>query len=296
VAPSPTSSPSLIAPTIISTPSSIPNLTLSTAPNPSPVPPSPALAPTATETPPQIVSGLTFLEVSPVTQTFPAGCSVSFALRTDPTAELAPYRYWVEGLPNEITACFLGAPAPYQDTLVLNASGTIAPGLYIVHPFAKRGDTPPVSAPITLNLTSCTEFQTGVFTQSVQSNLIPVITSGKPSYQHGLLVPLQVCASDQVRRLKVALQAVLSEAGTPMTTPPPFYIFRSLVWPAPDHIQTHNYYAVNAAKAGDSSDWDLELEVTRGLWLLVFERDRYNSSTDPQDIPAIMTYRLEILY
>jgi hypothetical protein len=79
-----------------------------------------------------------------------------------------------------------------------------------------------------------------------------------------------------------------------MATPPPFYLFRSLVWPAPDAIQTHSYYAANATNAGEGSGWEPEPEVTPGLWLLVFERDRYGSSAGPQDIPAMVTYRLEM--
>jgi hypothetical protein len=250
------------------------------------------VAPTPTATPTPV--GLTFLEASPpLVQTCPAGSTVLFGLRTDP---IGPgIRYWVEGLPSEITAFFLGNPAPYINTLALETSGALAPGAYEVHPAAAIGDQRPVFAQIGLEVTACTEFHTGVFTQELQSNLVQLYTAGKPSREEGQLVPLQVCASEQARRLKVTLEGAISQAGTPMTTPPRFYIFRSFVWPAPDCIVTHNY-GVNASRAADAIGWEMELDITPGLWLLVFEQARFGSSEDPHDIPAIVTYRLELLY
>jgi hypothetical protein len=45
----------------------------------------------------------------------------------------------------------------------------------------------------------------------------------------------------------------------------------------------------------DNEGWRLEADLAPGLYLLVFERDYYGASPDPQVIPAFVTYRLEIL-
>jgi hypothetical protein len=258
--------------------------------------------PTPTSTPTPLAPGtsaqgtaaLTFLKAMPVAQTFPAGSTVMVGLSTDPNSKGIAYDYWVEGLPGGITANFQASAAPYERRLFLDTSGTLAPGPYIFYAAASAGQSRPVYAQITLNVTSCTEFPSGVFTESVQSNLIGLSTAGKPSWEEGLLVRLQVCASDEVRRLRVTLEAAVSEAGTPMTTPPRFYLFRSLEWSAPGYIDTHN--RANAARLEDAIGWELEYEMDPGLWLLVFERARYLSSDDPEDIPSVVTFRLTILH
>ena len=151
-----------------------------------------------------------------------------------------------------------------------------------------------MSAQLTLNVTACTEFQPGEFTQAMHSNLVELITAGKPLVEHGLLVPLQVCGNDRSRHIHVALKAVISEAGTLMTTPPPFYMYCGLDWPAPKMIQAHNPFTINVTGQIRNDEWELRGEIRPGLYLLVFERDHYLSSTASQDIPASVTYRLEI--
>jgi hypothetical protein len=151
--------------------------------------------------------------------------------------------------------------------------------------------------PVFLQVTSCSEFPPGEFTQFIESNLVELTTSGKPSHESGLLVPLQVCGADRARHLKVTLVSATSEAGTLMASPPPFYVYRSRVWPAPRTINGHlggGNWKVNAIERVNSTGWELQSDVAPGLYLLVFERDHYGSSTDPEDIPASITYRLEI--
>jgi hypothetical protein len=194
-----------------------------------------------------------------------------------------------------VTAGFLGSPRPGCDTLVLETAGSLPPGTYPLRVTARLDGQLAASVPATLTVASCVELEPGEFTQAISSNLVPLITAGKPSIEHGLLVPLQVCAGTEPRRLQVSLERALSEAGTTMATPPRFYIYRSLVWPAPEAIQTHNYWAANAAERVDAAGWELERGVMPGLYMLVFERDRYGSSTDAGDIPAAVTYRVALM-
>ncbi len=245
---------------------------------------------------------LTFLTVKPTTQIIPAGASAQFALNTDPTRDLAHYFYGcgTPDLPPGITVDFLGNPTPYANTLVVHTSGTLIPGAYPITVWVKAEEGPPVSAQLTLHVTVCTEFEPGERTQAVSSNLVYIQTAGKPSFAHGLLVPLQVCGNDQNRPIRVVLKTVMSEAGTLMASPPPFYLYRSLVWPEPPQIQAHNSFSINVDvdRIGigrlQNDNWELQGEVRAGLYLLVFERDYYRSSTAPQDIPASVTYQVEI--
>jgi hypothetical protein len=258
-------------------------------PRPTAVPTKPSSTPTPTPT------NSPLLVIDPAAQTFPAGSSVQFAIRADQTGDSSGYSYWVEDLPAGVTADFLYSAAPYEKTLILHTAGSLPVGQYAVTIWATVGRSQPVASHVTLDVTSCTEFQPGEFTQSIQSNLITLITAGKPYYEEGLLVPVQVCGRDQVRQIRVTLETAVSEAGTMMATPPRFCIYRCLVWPAPTGIDTHTAWAVNATGRVDSTGWELDGKATAGLYLLVFERNRYPPTSDPERIPASVTYRLEIV-
>jgi hypothetical protein len=234
-----------------------------------------------------------FLIVRPASPAVPAGASVMLRVASNPTDKFIRSSYSVQGSPAGVTARFLGSPAPFQNTLVLDTVGTLAPGKYTITVVASIGTAPAMSVPVTLTVTDCVEFQPGEFTRPIQSNLVGLTTAGKPSFEHGLLVPIQVCGGNGPRRIKVTLETAISEAGKVMASPPRFYMYRSQDWPAPGHIEAHRFESTNAIEREDNTGWELERDITPGLYLLVFERDRYGSSTNPDDIPAAVKYRVE---
>ena len=171
---------------------------------------------------------------------------------------------------------------------------TARPGSYHIRVTATSADGLPNAAELELQVVPCLEYADSEFTRAMQSNLVTLITAGKPSIEHGLLVPLQVCGGNPARRLLVTLLEVLSEAGAPLGEPPRFYLYRSRVWPAPDGITAHGVPGTLNVQLPriDSRSWHLEVDLLPGLYLLVFERDYWGSPTDPRAIPASVTYRL----
>jgi hypothetical protein len=249
---------------------------------------------TQTTEPGQPPVSLPPLVVSPSFQELPAGSSAMFRINADDLCAHS-YTFQAQGLPAGITAEFLGDAAPCRDTLVLNTTATVAPGSYTIQVIATQTDTSQsASAQITLNITGCSEFPQGEFTQAIQSNLVTLITAGKPNIEHGLLVPLQVCQDIPSRSLRVTLTAAMSEAGTPMAAPPRFYLYRSLVWPAPHSITAYGWARNVGLPRSNSDGWQLQENITPGLYLLVFERDYWASSPniDPAHFPASVTYQL----
>jgi hypothetical protein len=282
-----------------------PTATLAPAPVPSIAPPTAAASPlptlpgvSATSAPTSPRSAAPAPSIDPSTRTLQAGSSVEFKL----TAALSPlakrYTFQVQDLPSGITTELLGNPVPSEDTLVLNTTGSLAPGRYVVNLIVNTDAGNSAPAPITLEVTPCSEFQPGEFTESVRSRLVELITAGKPAVEHGLLVPLQICGgSSRTKHLKVTLEAVKSETGSSMSSPPRFYVYRSLAWPAPNSIQANPgaYWLRNVAlPRTNSAAWQLDADLMPGLYLLVFERDRFDSTTDPKEIPGTVTFRLEL--
>lgn len=153
-------------------------------------------------------------------------------------------------------------------------------------------------AQVTLAITTCEEFRPGVYTKSMD-DLILVILAGKPDFTHGLAIPLQVCCGAQSRKLRVTIESATSEAGTPLKQPPRFFLFYSLVRPAPGSIDAHNSEFSSVEKDYTTSNgWSLEATIVPGLYLLVFEHDSYALLIHPRtasDIPQSVTYRLELV-
>ena len=230
--------------------------------------------------------------VRPLSKAFPAGSSVSFDVQSPhPDPSQTGYAFSAAGLPPGVQAEFMARPTPYDKTLVLHTPPTLAPGDYSFRVFAQLDALSWVSQPVGLHVTECQPFRAGEYTENIQSNLVGLITAGKPNYEHGLLVPLQICAPTP---LTVTLLQVIAEDGSTMADPPPFYLYRSLDWPAPAEILAHYPYGPNVELPRvDAVDWRLEADLRSGLYLLIFERDHYGSSADPHDIPARVTYRLE---
>lgn len=237
------------------------------------------------------------LMVTPTLQALPAGSSAQFGLAIVPSCHTTPNAFGVDPLPAGWTAEFLGSPIPCKETLVLSTAEIAGPGRYSVRVTAASETASSAWAELTLEIVPCIEFQSGEFTQATDSNLVASITAGKPAIEHGLLIPLQVCGGQPDRRLLVTLGEVISEAGSRMTVPPRFYLYRSLVWPEPDRIVAHGAPGLLNVRLPrtENEGWQLEADITPGLYLLVFERDYYGSSPDRQTIPASLTYRLKIL-
>jgi hypothetical protein len=235
------------------------------------------------------------LVVTPTLQALPAGSSAKFGLAIGPSCQTHPDAFGVDQLPPGWTAEFLGSPIPCKETLVLNTGGTAKPGRYSIRVTAAPETALSTRAELTVEIMPCVEFQTGEFSRAMQLNLVTSVTAGKPAIEHGLLVSLQVCGADPGRRLLVTLTEVISEAGSRMASPPRFYLYRSLVWPEPNSIVAHGAPGtLNVAlPRTENEGWQLVAEVTPGIYLLVFERDYYGSSTDRETIPASLTYRLE---
>jgi hypothetical protein len=193
-----------------------------------------------------------------------------------------------------MSAAFSGFPTPWENRLLVSTDGTVKPGDYTFQVRAVFEDQKLV-VPVTLHVEACVESEPGEFTQAISENPVDLILAGKPAVETGLLVPIQIC---QPRHLKVTLQTARSEADTEMPEPPPFYLYRSMVWPAPDAIYAQfsgDKWALNAEIPPiGHTDWTLEAEVLPGLYLLIFEQNRYPFRKDQTTIPAAVTYRLDI--
>lgn len=251
---------------------------------------------TASEAPPAInptseTSAAASLTTEPSALTLPSGTSGRVDVKMN-ECDQQPATFQASALPIGITAEFLTGPTPCEQALVLHTDVSLSPGEYTIDVTRRSSTGRTASGQLTVQVTACIELQSGEFTTAIQSNLIPLISAGKPNIEHGLLVPLQFCGD---RQLVINLLSAASEAGTAMTTPPRFYLYRSWVWPAPDAIQANAAmpWTTNVAVPRiDSRGWQLTANVPAGMYLLVFERDAYGSSTDPHDIPASVTYRV----
>jgi len=239
------------------------------------------------------VSPALFLRTTHQELTLPAGSSTQFYLELVYAPEAMPHSViWeMQNIPQGIAAELQSMVVPWEHRLLVSANAALAPGRYPITVSATANQ--PISLTLTVNVTPCAETQSGEFTLNIQSNLVDLITAGKPADEHGLLVPIQIC--DRSRHLRVSLKEVVSAAGTVMTEAPPFYLYRSLVWPAPSSIQAHYYWSTNVeVPRVNSTGWQLDGEVEPGLYLLIFERDHYPPSSDPETLPAAVTYQLEL--
>jgi hypothetical protein len=252
------------------------------------------MPPTAAPSTPEPGSGLT---VTPTLQALPAGSAAQFALAVVPPRQIPPDAFYVDQLPAGWSAEFLGSPTPWTRTLVLTPAETATPGRYRFRVAATSETAPAPWAELEVEVLPCVQFQSGEFTRTMGSNPVTLITAGKPAVEHGLLVPLQVCAGYPEGRLLITVLEAISEAGTRLTSPPRFYLYPSWVWPEPDTIVAHGAPALLNVRVPrtENDGWQLQAELAPGLHLLVFERDHYGSSPDPEAIPASVTYRLQNL-
>lgn len=250
-----------------------------------------------------VLLGLAACQFQPLTpavqkqeMTVPAGLTTAFYLEIDYKLLTVPepVMWQIEAVAQGMDTEFPSFTTPWERTLLVTPDAALAPGSYLIQVAAIPTNDPPIRFDLTLHVIPCTETDPGEFTRDIQSNLVTLITAGKPSMESGLLVPIQVCATP--RRLHVTLtELVMSEAGVEMIKPPSFYLYRSRVWPDPSSIYAHGipaYFNVDLPRTQNAA-WDLTAELDRpGLYLLIVERDHYLSSTNPRDIPASVTYRL----
>jgi hypothetical protein len=238
--------------------------------------------------------------ITPGTLTLSAGDSACFNVSALANWDGETLPSWsVYGLPTGATAEFKGQTAgnPTDGCLQIDTPCSTSEGKY---PLEVTAAVPGKmwKAQVTLEIAACEEFKPGVYTKSMDE-LISVIVAGKPDFINGLAVPLQVCCGSQPRKLKVTIESATSEAGTPLTTPPRFYLFYSLVRPAPDFINAHSDVSRNVERDYViNSGWSLEGTVTPGPYLLVFEHDSYADLVyprQPRDVPKSVTYRLEVV-
>jgi photosystem II stability/assembly factor-like uncharacterized protein len=238
--------------------------------------------------------------ITPATLTLSAGDSACFYVSALANWDGQTLPSWsVDGLPTGATTEFKGQTAgnPTSGCLRIDTPCSIAEREY---PLEVTAAVPGKmwKAQVTLEIAACEESKPGVYTKSMDE-LISVIVAGKPDFINGLAVPLRVCCDPQPRKLKVTIESATSEAGTPLTTPPRFYLFYSLVRPAPDFINAHNDESRNVERDYTAnSGWSLEETITPGLYLLVFEHDSYADLVNPRqprDVPKSVTYRLEMV-
>lgn len=235
-----------------------------------------------------------FLE--PAMQTLPAGASASFSVSVPEWRESWGPLYWsVVGLPPGITAEFWSTARPFYRTLVIDTSCATPPGSYVLDIQVTISETT-YTANITVEVTGhLEESQPGSFTGSFTANTFGVSRGGPTTFVYGPFLVLQFCESTQPRKLKVTVQSATSDAGTPMAEPPPFSLFRSAVWPVPDHIQTNTGYVANAKEVAQNEVGNLEWNITEGLYVLVFQRSPLEASRPPEQRPASVTYSVEIV-
>ena len=240
------------------------------------------------------------MTITPGTLTLSAGDSACFDVSALASWDGVTLPSWsVRGLPAGASAEFTGQSAgnPTSGCLRIDTPCTIAQGDY---PLEVTAAVPGRiwTAQVTLGIAACEEFEAGIYSKPMDE-LITVIVAGKPDFINGVAVPLQVCCASQPRKLKVTIESATSEAGTPLTVPPRFYLFYSLVRPAPDFINAHSEVSRNVERDYvTSSGWSLEGAARPGLYLLVFEHDSYADLVNPrqpEDIPRSVTYRLEMV-
>lgn len=226
--------------------------------------------------------------------TLPAGSSTSFVLALQyPANNPPPSVAWaVQNLPTGIQANLVGQTSPWQRRLLMTGDGVLAAGTYAVDVVATTDTGESAQATVQVRVTACVQTASGSSTQAINSNLVELITAGKPAVEHGLLVPLQICES--VQHVQVKLTQALAEDGSIMPTPPRFYLFRSEVWPAPNHVTAHglpelyNVQVPNIPQTNSAQQLDADVEP--GLYLLIFERDRYAMTLEPPNTPASVSY------
>jgi len=231
----------------------------------------------------------------------PAGLSTSYLLTLNYAPDRPPESviWTIQNMSKGISTKLIGQTVPWQTRVLVTADQGLKAGTYSIDviPTVKINQTLlSVVKKIRVQVTDCIETPSGSSTQAINSNLVELITAGKPAVEHGLLVPIQICGNQ--KHLSIKLTSATAENGSTMTTLPAFYVFHSEVWPAPDHIIAHgltellNVQVPIVAQANHTGQ--LDADVGAGLYLLIFEHDRFGATLTPQTMPASVTYTLTV--
>ena len=229
----------------------------------------------------------------------PAGSSTSYLLTLNYAPDRPPKSviWTIQNMSKGISAKLIGQTVPSQTRVLVTAEQGLAEGTYsidVIPTVRIKQALMPVVKKITIQVTACTETSSSS-TQTAWGNIVELITAGKPAVEHGLLVPVQICGR---KHLSVKLTSATAEDGSTMTTLPTFYVYRSEVWPAPDYITAHglderlNVQVPIVAQSDNTGQ--LDANVGAGLYLLIFEHDRFGVTMTPQTMPASVTYSLTL--
>ncbi len=257
------------------------------APQPSSTP-----LPSATTEAPAETQPTSTITVKPVGSAgFPIGSTAKFHVELSPQVDTVTWK--IDQSPDGITARLVSDPQPWASELIVTADPAAAPGDYAVTLGAYQGDSPLASAQVTFTLTGCGESPSGEMSASIKDSAARVILAGKPDYATGLIVPFQVCRPGH---LSATLTRAVSETGVDLADAPPFHLFRSIVYPAPAGITANpgSTWILNVENPRVvASGWSLDADVPPGLYLLVFQNDRW-PGTPPESRPDAITFSLAI--
>ncbi len=261
-----------------------------------------ACQPTVTPTPlplptPTSSNGFGITATSMGGAAFPAGTSNSFTLNlvypVDQTPQTVDWR--TQNVASGLTPTMVGGTTPWQRRLLVSTDPALAAGSYTLDIVAMVNANLSVQATLNVTITACAQTASGTTTELINLNLVELITAGKPNVEHGLLVPVQICGAQ--RHIHINLTKAIAQDGSTLTTLPPFYIFRSEVWPAPNQITAHGLtelFNVQVPLIAQGNAGQLIADVPPGLYLLIFERDRFGATLTPDSTPASVTWDLTI--
>ncbi len=263
----------------------------------------PAKFPTTTPPPPTLTAtppgGLSLdVNPNPLDVTISVGSSMSYGLNLGYPEGQAPQvvNWETQYVPDGIKAEFKGHTTPWATRLLVTTDPKLTVGPHTFDVVATTGDNQFARVGVTVNVTECIQSEQGRREDSINLNLVGLITAGKPAVEHGLLVPVQVC--DGPKHIQVILKEEKAEDLSVMNPPMPFYLFRSEVYPEPDNIMAHgieeayNVQVPNITQTNTTTE--LNADVPPGLYLLIFEHDRYGATLTPGTRPSYVTYELHI--
>lgn len=260
--------------------------------------PTTTLPATATlESAPPSVATPSAVTITPTEQTLPAGASTTFFVSALKWTSGSPAVRWsVAGLPAGVTSEFMPDANPANSTLVVNTTCAATRGSYGIDVLARILQTTQfVKAKVNVG-DRLVESRPGTFTGSYNANRIGVGHGGPGTYRYGPFVVLQFCDSAVPRMLNVRVQSATSDAGTPLAEPPSFTLFKSLVWPVPDYIQTLSAgYHADAREIAFGDGWSLKWTISGGVYVLAFLRSPFDDGKPPEKRPASVTYTVEII-
>ncbi len=236
------------------------------------------------------------VSLDPPSQTIPAGASTSFFVSVAPeTASGTSIKWSVAGLPSGATLESEPYASPFHTTQIIHTTCATPPGTSTLQVKAEVAGASQ-STNFTLQITDrLKDSSSGSYAGSFSKDTINLRHGGPSTLQYGPFLNLQFCDSPAPRKLRVNVQAVTSVAGTPLSEPPSFSLFRSFVWPPPHNLQTvGGGYIVNARQVAQSQGKTLEWQISGGVHVLMFHRSPFQDSQPPEARPATVSYTVQV--